>query len=208
VSSDTAFQPYLAYCTKCSERTRCETQPPASWPGGSTVCTADQRSKPTRISPSQTRRRDALGLVRDAIARLVRSRRSDGEVVGVITPFWLLYALHDALTKPTPGNHLAPSLAESWTLSPDQRVYEFKLREGLKFHNGDLFTAEDVKFSIKRANGKLLHENGEGDNCHRPLSSETIECASLCTNPGLIWCCSDEERSISPIYLMRQWQRR
>jgi len=32
---------------------------------------------------------------------------------------------------------MAPSLAESWTVSPDQRVYEFKLREGLKFHNGD-----------------------------------------------------------------------
>src|SRR5262245_26073416 len=57
-----------------------------------------------------------------------------GEVVGVLTPFWVMYALHDALVKPMPGNHLAPSLAESWTLSPDQRMYEFKLREGLKFH--------------------------------------------------------------------------
>jgi len=81
-----------------------------------------------------------------------------GEVVGVITPFWVLYALHDALVKPMPGNHLTPSLAESWTVSPDQTVYEFKLREGLKFHNGDAFTAEDVKFSFERAKGKLLHE--------------------------------------------------
>jgi peptide/nickel transport system substrate-binding protein len=80
-----------------------------------------------------------------------------GEVVGVITPFWVLYALHDALVKPMPGNHLTPSLAESWTVSPDQTVYEFKLREGLKFHNGDAFTAEDVKFSFERAKGKLLH---------------------------------------------------
>ena len=37
-------------------------------------------------------------------------------VVGVITPFWVLYALHDALVKPMPGNHLTPSLAESWTV--------------------------------------------------------------------------------------------
>jgi peptide/nickel transport system substrate-binding protein len=81
-----------------------------------------------------------------------------GEVVGVITPFWVLYALHDALVKPMPGNHLTPSLAESWTLSPNQTIYEFKLREGLKFHNGDAFTAEDVKFSFERAKGKLLHE--------------------------------------------------
>ena len=74
-----------------------------------------------------------------------------GEVaVAGVTPFWLLYALHDALLKPMPGNAMAPSLAESWTVSPDQKVYEFKLREGLKFHNGDPFTAEDVKFSFLR----------------------------------------------------------
>ena len=54
------------------------------------------------------------------------------EVVGVLTPFWVLYAMHDALVKPMPGNHLTPSLAESWTVSADQRVYDFKLREGLK----------------------------------------------------------------------------
>ncbi|HKE10713.1 MAG TPA: ABC transporter substrate-binding protein, partial [Myxococcota bacterium] len=82
-----------------------------------------------------------------------------GEVSGQITPFWVLYALHDALVKPMPGNLMAPSLAESWTVSADQRAYEFKLREGLKFHNGDLFTAEDVKFSFHRAKGsKTLHE--------------------------------------------------
>jgi peptide/nickel transport system substrate-binding protein len=81
------------------------------------------------------------------------------EVVGVLTPFWVLYAMHDALVKPMPGTMLAPSLAESWKVSADQRVYEFKLREGLKFHNGDPFTAEDVKFSFHRAKGaKVLHE--------------------------------------------------
>src|SRR2546427_10745809 len=82
-----------------------------------------------------------------------------GKVVGVITPFWVLYAMHDALVKPMPGNLMAPSLAESWTVSPDGRAYEFKLREGVKFHNGDPFTAEDVKFSFLRAKGsKLLRE--------------------------------------------------
>ncbi len=81
------------------------------------------------------------------------------EVVGVLTPFWVLTALHDALVKPMPGNLLTPSLAESWKVSPDGRVYEFKLREGLKFHNGDPFTAEDVRFSFHRARGaKVLQE--------------------------------------------------
>jgi len=82
-----------------------------------------------------------------------------GEVAGFITPFWVLYAIHDALVKPMPGNLMTPSLAESWTVSADQRVYEFKLREGLKFHNGDPFTAEDVKFSFSRSKGaRLLKE--------------------------------------------------
>ena len=78
---------------------------------------------------------------------------------GGLTSFWILYAIHDALVKPMPGNLLAPSLAESWTVSADQRVYEFKLREGLRFHNGDPFTAEDVKFSFHRTRGaKILQE--------------------------------------------------
>jgi len=80
------------------------------------------------------------------------------EVVGVLTPFWVLYALHDALVKPMPGNPMAPSLAESWAVSADQTAYEFKLREGVKFHNGDPFTADDVKFSFERAKAKQLHE--------------------------------------------------
>src|SRR5437870_12547158 len=81
-----------------------------------------------------------------------------GEVVGQITPFWILYALHDALVKAMPGNLMTPSLAESWTVSADQKMYEFKLREGLKFHNGDPFTAEDVKFSFHRSKGKVLRD--------------------------------------------------
>src|ERR671930_941516 len=75
-----------------------------------------------------------------------------------ITPFWFCYALHDALLKPMPDSPMAPSLAESWTMSEDQRVYEFKLREGLTFHNGDPFTAEDVKFTFLRYKSPILHE--------------------------------------------------
>src|SRR5260370_133812 len=48
-----------------------------------------------------------------------------------------------------PGNLMAPSLAESLTLRADQRTYEFKMPEGLKFHNGDPFTADDVKLVME-----------------------------------------------------------
>ena len=75
------------------------------------------------------------------------------EATGMITPFMILYALHDAMVKPMPGNNLAPSLAESWSVSEDGLSYDFVLRDGAKFHNGDPVTAEDVKFTFDRYRG-------------------------------------------------------
>jgi len=75
------------------------------------------------------------------------------ETQGIITPFMVMYAIHDALAKAMPGNPAAPSLAESWQMSADGRVYDFTLRKGIKFHNGDTLTSEDVKFSFERYRG-------------------------------------------------------
>ena len=75
------------------------------------------------------------------------------ETPGIVTPFMVLYALHDGLVKPMPGKPMAPSLAESWTASKDGLVYEFVLRKNVRFHNGDVMTAEDVKYSFERYRG-------------------------------------------------------
>jgi peptide/nickel transport system substrate-binding protein len=78
-----------------------------------------------------------------------------------INQFMVLYAVHDALVKPMPAGDNTPSLAESWTTSKDGLTYEFVLRRGVKFHNGDPVTAEDVKFSFDRYRGaaaRLLKE--------------------------------------------------
>ena len=75
------------------------------------------------------------------------------ETPGIITPYMVLYALHDALVKPMPGNPKAPGLAESWSVSKDGLVYEFVLRKGVRFHNGDPLTSDDVKFSLERYRG-------------------------------------------------------
>jgi len=92
---------------------------------------------------------------------LVNRWLDPGEVDGLITPFMVLYIIHDALVKPMPGNIMAPSLAESWSLSKDGLTYEFVIRKNAKFHNGDPVTADDVKFSFERYRGsgaKLLKD--------------------------------------------------
>jgi peptide/nickel transport system substrate-binding protein len=71
----------------------------------------------------------------------------------LITPFMVLYALHDAMVKPMPGKSQAACLAESWSVSEDGLGYEFVIRKGAKFHNGERVTAEDVKFSFERYRG-------------------------------------------------------
>src|SRR4051812_2988666 len=75
------------------------------------------------------------------------------ETPGLITPFMVLYALHDAVVKPMPGDPLMPCLAESWSTSQDGLTYDFMLRRSTLFHNGDPVTAEDVKFSFDRYKG-------------------------------------------------------
>ncbi len=75
------------------------------------------------------------------------------ETSGIITPFMALYALHDAVAKPMPGKLLAPSLAESWSAAEDGLSYDFALRQGALFHNGEPVSAEDVKFSFERYRG-------------------------------------------------------
>ncbi len=75
------------------------------------------------------------------------------ETTGIVTPFMVMYALHDAMVKPLPGNPLAPSLAESWTVSADGLAHEFLIRKDVRFHNGDPVTSEDVKFSFERYRG-------------------------------------------------------
>ena len=75
------------------------------------------------------------------------------ETGGVITPFMMLYAIHDALVKPMPNDPEQLCLAESYAPSEDGLTHEFVLRANATFHNGEPVTAEDVKFSFRRYHG-------------------------------------------------------
>ena len=61
------------------------------------------------------------------------------------------YNILEGLTKINMDGSITPLLAESWSVDPDGKSYTFKLRKGVKFHDGETFDASDVKFSFERA---------------------------------------------------------
>ncbi len=75
------------------------------------------------------------------------------DATGTALPLMMYYAVHDALVRPLPGTRMGAALAQSWEASRDGLVYEFTLRKGVRFQNGDPLTAEDVKFSFDRYRG-------------------------------------------------------
>ncbi len=62
--------------------------------------------------------------------------------------------VYETLAWTTPSGDVLPRLATDWTISEDKRTYTFNLRQGVKFHNGADFTAEDVVYSVNRAVGQ------------------------------------------------------
>ncbi len=67
----------------------------------------------------------------------------------------ILFNIFEGLVKPDENGDLMKALASDYTISEDGLVYTFTLREGVKFHNGNTVTAEDVKYSLERASGLL-----------------------------------------------------
>jgi peptide/nickel transport system substrate-binding protein len=59
--------------------------------------------------------------------------------------------IYETLAWTSPSGDVLPRLATEWTISEDKMTYTFKLREGVKFHNGADFTAHDVVYSVNRA---------------------------------------------------------
>jgi len=75
----------------------------------------------------------------------------------------MIKSLFDALMDYEPGTtELVPDLAESYEVSDDGLVYTFKLRPGVKFHNGREMTAADVKYSLDRAVNPKTQSPGAG----------------------------------------------
>ena len=65
----------------------------------------------------------------------------------------VLFNLFEGLVKPDKDGNLNPAVASEYTISDDNKVYTFTLRDGIKFHDGSAVTAEDIKYSLDRNRG-------------------------------------------------------
>ncbi len=75
----------------------------------------------------------------------------------------MIKSLFDGLMDYKPGTtELTPDLAESYTISADALTYTFKLRQGVKFHNGRELTSADIKYSIERSVNPKTQSPGQG----------------------------------------------
>lgn len=83
------------------------------------------------------------------VATSVLSQRFDTINLTSTADYLIGSALYDGLIDLGPKG-MYPALAESWVVSPDGKQIDFNLRKGVKFHNGDPFTAEDVKFTFEK----------------------------------------------------------
>ncbi len=67
----------------------------------------------------------------------------------------IIFNIFEGLVKPDENGNLINAVASDYTISEDGLTYTFTLRENVKFHNGNVVTAEDVKYSLERVSGLL-----------------------------------------------------
>ncbi len=67
----------------------------------------------------------------------------------------IIFNIFEGLVKPDENGNLINAVASDYTISEDGLVYTFTLRDNVKFHNGNVVTAEDVKYSLERVSGLL-----------------------------------------------------
>src|SRR5881409_4109078 len=116
---------------------------------------------------------------------------------GHIVKFYL-DQIFDYLVGVTPDGQLSADdgIATRWESSPDNKRWTFHLRRGVKFHNGDELTADDVKFSLQRAMGKRSTTGYAG-----PLRALIVDIET--PSPDRVVVVTKDPTLIIPTYLSR-----
>jgi len=90
------------------------------------------------------------------VAQIAEPKSLDPHAVTAVNDFRILMNLYDGLVRYKSGTlEVEPALATEWEISEDGKTYTFKLRDGIKFHDGAALDAEAVKFNFDR----MLDEN-------------------------------------------------
>lgn len=85
------------------------------------------------------------------IAQVAEPRSLDPQVTTALNDFRILVNCYEGLVRYRPGTlEPAPALAESWEIAADGLTYRFRLRPGVRFHDGTRFDAEAVRFNLER----------------------------------------------------------
>src|SRR5690625_2847624 len=80
----------------------------------------------------------------------VDAQTLDPQFITDIPTFRVVGSMYEGLTAQNADGEIIPALATEWSVSDDGRTWRFKLREGVKFHDGSEFNAEAVKFTYDR----------------------------------------------------------
>ncbi len=121
---------------------------------GSSTTPAPSSSTPAPSSSSEpvVANEPEPAVVRDSlIYSIVADNSSFDPMLSVSVGVRMNYQVFECLIREQAVGQLEPGLAESWTVAEDNLSVTFKIRENVKFHNGDTMTAEDVAFSLNRA---------------------------------------------------------
>ena len=97
------------------------------------------------------------------VGQLAEPRALDPHVVTSLNDFRILANLCEGLVRFADGSlEIEPALAESWSISDDGTVYRFRLRRGVRFHDGTVFDAAAVRFNLERMLREDHPEHGTG----------------------------------------------
>ena len=133
--------------------------------GGSQTGTAENTDQSTTSTPADgPEARAAAGELNVGIAQDLDSSLDPHKTVKAGTRE-VMFNVFEGLLKPDASGNLNPAVAESYTVSDDHLLYTFKLRPGVKFHNGQDVTPEDVIWSYQR--------------CAEPDSADIIQVAAF-----------------------------
>jgi len=137
--------------------TACAASTPAAAP---TSAPASQATKPTAVPAAAAGTPKKGGIIKYGLSS--DPAGLDPHIHNGAAPAFIKTMVYDTLTRYDDTGKVIPGLAASWQV-PDDKTYIFTLREGVKWHDGSPFTADDVKYTLDRILDKKTGATRQAD---------------------------------------------